>query len=124
MSLKRERAWQRLKKKSQRGFRGYPVGTVSFFGPDQQLATQAVATIVRHEGAAPVAVKRWHSDGEIREDGEVLTQILGYLNEYDPPSLAMLDQVVGCPHEEGVDYPHGEPCPQCPAWKDKEQLTI
>ena len=24
------------------------------------------------------------------------------------------DGVTGCPHEEGIDYPLGEPCPQCP----------
>jgi hypothetical protein len=22
----------------------------------------------------------------------------------------------GCPHEEGIDYPDGETCPQCPFW--------
>jgi hypothetical protein len=27
---------------------------------------------------------------------------------------------LGCPHEEGEDFPHGEDCPFCPFWKGKQ----
>src|SRR5712692_4405008 len=27
-----------------------------------------------------------------------------------------LDGIIGCPHEEGIDYPEGKSCPQCPYW--------
>jgi hypothetical protein len=26
------------------------------------------------------------------------------------------DRIIGCPHEEGIDYPIGRTCPQCPFW--------
>lgn len=27
---------------------------------------------------------------------------------------------MGCPHEEGEDFPVGENCPFCPFWKGKQ----
>jgi len=27
---------------------------------------------------------------------------------------------IGCPHEEGLDFPEGEDCPFCPFWKGKQ----
>jgi hypothetical protein len=27
---------------------------------------------------------------------------------------------MGCPHEEGEDFPVGEDCPFCPFWKGKQ----
>ena len=27
---------------------------------------------------------------------------------------------MGCPHEEGEDFPEGEDCPFCPFWKGKQ----
>jgi len=32
----------------------------------------------------------------------------------------MTNGVIGCPHEEGIDYPLGEDCPFCPFWKGKQ----
>ena len=29
-------------------------------------------------------------------------------------SDVMADRIIGCPHEEGVDYPDGSKCPKCP----------
>jgi hypothetical protein len=26
------------------------------------------------------------------------------------------NRIIGCPHEEGIDYPLGRTCPQCPFW--------
>jgi hypothetical protein len=32
----------------------------------------------------------------------------------------MSDGNMGCPHEEGLDFPVGEDCPFCPFWKGKQ----
>jgi hypothetical protein len=40
-----------LKKKARRGFRGYPVATVAFYGPDNTRATKVAVGIVPGEGA-------------------------------------------------------------------------
>ena len=39
-----------LRKKARRGFRGYPVATVAFYGPDDRHATKVAVGIVTAEG--------------------------------------------------------------------------
>src|SRR5258707_15170212 len=36
-------------------------------------------------------------------------------------SLAMLEEINGCPHQEGIDYPEGTSCPKCQFWAGKER---
>jgi hypothetical protein len=33
------------------------------------------------------------------------------------------DRIIGCPHEEGLDYPIGRTCPQCPFWAGIDRFT-
>jgi hypothetical protein len=35
----------------------------------------------------------------------------------------MTDRIIGCPHEEGIDYPDGQKCPQCPYWASRDRFT-
>lgn len=42
-----------LGKTAQRGFRGYPIATVAFYGPTADLATKVVVAIVRDKGCEP-----------------------------------------------------------------------
>lgn len=34
-------------------------------------------------------------------------------------NFVMMEEIFGCPHEEGIDYPVGEVCPECPFWADR-----
>jgi hypothetical protein len=34
----------------------------------------------------------------------------------------MVDRVIGCPHEEGIDY-EGPTCPHCPYWAGRDRWT-
>jgi hypothetical protein len=34
-----------------------------------------------------------------------------------------LERIIGCPHEEGIDYPEGKSCPQCPYWAGRDRFT-
>ena len=43
-----------------------------------------------------------------------------FFNEHGVKSVAMSDGNMGCPHEEGEDFPVGEDCPFCPFWKGKQ----
>jgi hypothetical protein len=45
------------------------------------------------------------------------------LREHDVHSLIMMEKIFGCPHEEGIDYPEGASCPQCPFWKDRDRFA-
>ncbi|MFL5236975.1 MAG: hypothetical protein ACJ8EL_05125 [Rhizomicrobium sp.] len=38
-------------------------------------------------------------------------------------TVAMTEGIVGCPHEEGIDYPLGEACPDCPYWAERDRWT-
>ena len=68
---------KKLKKISRKGFHGYPIATVAYYGPDIKRASKVVIT----------------------------------------------DRIIGCPHEEGLDYPEGSKCPQCPFWAFRDRFT-
>src|SRR5271155_1077690 len=100
-----------LRKKAKQGLRGYPVGTVAFYGPDNRRATKVAVSFIRQKGAEP-ELRRWFSQtGDVRTDDVVLAEIGAYLRQHSVHSVAMVDGIIGCPHEEGVDYPMGEVCP-------------
>lgn len=124
-SYKQQRQRDKLRKQlKKKGFRGYPVVTVAFYGPDDLLATKAVASLVRHEGGDVEAMEKWHTkDGDIRHDRGIKAEILAYFGEANPKSIVTTDRIIGCPHEEGIDYPEGESCPECPFWKNRNRFT-
>ncbi len=67
MSLLNRRFRNPLDKKRRRGFRGYPLATVAFYGPDDKRASKAVVGIFRAKGQEVAALKRWYSEhGDVR----------------------------------------------------------
>jgi hypothetical protein len=107
------------------GFRGYPVTTVAFYGPDDKLATKVVVSVFLRENSDPDFLKRWLSTGniDVRQDLDIGEQILAFLKPHAPRSTVMTDGIIGCPHEEGVDYPEGRSCPRCPYWAGRDRFT-
>jgi hypothetical protein len=107
------------------GFRGYPVATVAFYGPDDKLATKVVVSVFITENSDPDFLERWFSKGDIdvRQDLDIGEQILAFLKPHAPRSTVMTEGIIGCPHEEGVDYPEGKSCPQCPYWAGRDRFT-
>ena len=113
-----------LRKMASKGFRGCPVATLAFYGPDNQRASKVAVGIVAGEDQEPVALERWFSDDtDVRKDGQIQAEILEFLKAYKPKSVVVTDRIIGCPHEEGKDYPEGESCPMCPFWADKDRFT-
>jgi hypothetical protein len=52
------RKW--LEKKSRVGFRGYPVGTIAFYGPDDRRASKVVVGIIPANDAEATELRdRW-----------------------------------------------------------------
>jgi hypothetical protein len=112
-----------LAKRARKGFRGFPVGTVAFYGPDDKRASKLVIGIIDHEGAEP-KLRRWYSDNsDLRSVPEIESEIKAFLKDHNVVSVSMADRIIGCPHEEGIDYPDGESCPQCPFWRGRDRLT-
>jgi pSer/pThr/pTyr-binding forkhead associated (FHA) protein len=97
----------------------YPVGAVTMYGPDKRTTTLIVAAVMTSEDAEPVC-ERWSGRG-VRADPEVKRQIAGFFLKLGVRSVVLVRQNLGCPHQEGVDYPLGEDCPYCPYWRGRQR---
>lgn len=118
-----ERARKRLRKKARRGFRGYPIATIAFYGPDDTTATKLTVGIVPAEHADVSDLQRWFSDNtDIRNDATVAQDALAFIEAAGAKSVVMTDRIIGCPHEEGIDY-EGQSCPACPFWAGRDRWT-
>jgi hypothetical protein len=62
-------------------------------------------------------------EGDVRTDPAVGGNILRFVVEQGAKTVVMTDRIIGCPHEEGVDYPDGQACPQCPFWAHRDRWT-
>lgn len=50
-------------------------------------------------------MKRWFSeDSDIRQDVSIGLEILQFTKEHRVKSVVSIDRIIGCPHEEGIDY--------------------
>ena len=118
----KQRFW--LKKIARRKT-GFPIGTIAFYGPDDRFASKAVLGFVPSEKDRDITIlKKWFSTGtDLRLDPVVLSEMVNLLEQHAVQRVSMLDRIIGCPHEEGIDYPMGEKCPQCPFWADKDRWT-
>ena len=120
----KRRSYSPLKKKAHRGFRGYPVATIAFYGPDDRRATKVAVGIIMNEGGEPAALNRWFSkDEDVRFEGTIGAEILRFIQDHGAKSVIAADRIIGCPHEEGVDYPEGAVCPLCPFWAHRDRGT-
>ena len=119
---KRSASW--LAKSARRGFRGYPIATVALYGPTADLATKIAVSIIPDERKPPDVLERWFSeDIDVRHDPVVGEQIEAFLCQHQARSVVVTDRVIGCPHEEGIDYPEGHSCPHCPYWAGRDRFT-
>ena len=108
---------ERLRRRADHGFQGYPVGTVAFYGPDDRRATKVAVGIVHREGGRVGEMEKWLSDvSDVRTDDEIIGQFLKFLQRHRVKTVVVGPGILGCPHEEGIDYPEGDACPRCPFW--------
>ncbi len=123
MTLKRKRRTG-LQKKAKRGFRGHPIATVAFYGPDADRASKVAVGIVVDESDEVVDMKRWLSDDvDVRADPSIGESIEEFIRGHGVRSVVMTDRIIGCPHEEGPAYPKGQTCPKCPYWADRDRFS-
>jgi hypothetical protein len=108
----------RRRKGQPQGQPRFPIGTVALYGPDGKTTTKIAAAVIRHEGAEPVS-KRWMGT-DVTTSPKVQEELQAFFQQHGVRSVAMTEGNVGCPHEEGEDFPAGEDCPFCPFWKGKQ----
>jgi hypothetical protein len=129
MSTKRRRhraghARTTLRKRAQKGFRGYPIATIAYYGPNDKFASKVAVGIVLQEDGEVACLERWFSeDTDVRLDSALNREVLDFIRSHNVQSVVITEGIIGCPHEEGIDYPVGEDCPECPYWAGRDRWT-
>jgi hypothetical protein len=96
----------------------FPVGTVAYYGPDDKTTTKIVAGVILREDAEPI-LERWVGTSVVR-DPKIADEIKRLFAKHGVKNVVVTDGNLGCPHEEGEDFPDGEDCPFCPFWAGKQ----
>ena len=118
-----DRFIKRLRKRVRRGLRGWPLATIAFYGPNLNQATKVTVGIVPTENTEVAELRDWKVDrGDIRTDPAIARELLEFIDEHQVLSVAMTDGIIGCPHQQGIDY-EGEWCPVCTFWHGRDRFT-
>ena len=96
----------------------YPIGTLAMYGPDDKAITKMVAGAILFENAEPI-IRRWVAS-DVATNPKIQQEIREFFLQNGVKGVAMSPENIGCPHEEGEDFPNGEECPFCPFWKGKQ----
>ena len=96
----------------------FPIGTIAYYGPDDKITTKIVAGVIKEEGAEPI-IKRWVAT-DVTTNPKVQKEIDRFFKKHGVKRVGMSEGNMGCPHEEGKDFPVGGDCPFCPWWKGKQ----
>lgn len=112
-----------LRRRAKLGNQGFPRATLAFYGPDDEKATKAVLGIFLHGDDEGTIHRYFSDDKDVRFKIDVQENVLARLREHQVRSLIMREKIFGCPHEEGIDYPEGQDCPQCPFWKGRDRFA-
>ena len=104
---------------------GFPLATIAFYGEDDKVASKVVVGILLAEKDEDVTfIEKWfRTNTDVRFDPELQAQIVEFLDKHNVHRVVMVDRIIGCPHEEGIDYPEGEKCPHCPFWANRDRWT-
>jgi hypothetical protein len=87
------------------------------------MATKLAVGIVPSEDADATELRRWFSQGtDIRGDARVAEEVLAFIETAGAKTVVMTDGIIGCPHEEGIDY-EGATCPVCPFWAGRDRWS-
>lgn len=115
-----------LRKFAKRGDQGYPVATLAFYGPDDRKASKAVLGIIVSKDAEP-QLHKWFRESpnvDLRYAIHLQNAWIEIIRREGVRSVAMMEEINGCPHEEGLDYPMGGVCPECRFWAHRERPYV
>jgi len=100
------------------------IAIYSLYGPNDQLASKVVVAIVKEGDDHIIELQRWVSGKmDVRQDEKVQEQMGAFLKKHTVKKVVWAGRIIGCPHEEGHDYPVGEDCPFCPFWAGRDRWT-
>jgi hypothetical protein len=90
----------------------YPIGTVAHYGPDDKTTTKIAAGVFTSLNAKPI-VERWVAT-DIMTNPKIQREMIGFFQMHGVKSVAASSGNMGCPHEEGEDFPY------CSFWAGKQ----
>lgn len=94
----------------------FPIGTIAYYGPDDKTVNKIVAAVLPDEHTNP-KIKKWIGN-EVAQNQKTAAEIGKFFQDQQVTNIVMTEGIIGCPHEEGIDYPVGESCPDCPFWAE------
>ena len=99
--------------------RRFPIGTIALYGPDDKRTTKIAASVIAREGAEPL-LERWVGNN-LKDNPKVRREIQAFFKQHGVRSIVASDRNMGCPHEEGADFPQGGDCPFAPSGKENRE---
>ena len=120
-----EHLMQGLERRARKGFQGYPLGIIAFYGYNDQSASKAVIGIIKEAGGAPEHIRKWEFEkGDLRKDVPSIKELFRYIEAHNVQSVALTPGIYYCPHEPGIDFPEGGSCPHCPFWSSVKKPDL
>jgi hypothetical protein len=88
------------------------------YGPDDKTTTKMAAGVILHAHAKAIMM-RWVAT-DVTTNPKIQQEVKEFFLEYGVKQVVVSQRNMGCPHEEGMDFPRGEDCPFCPFWHGKQ----
>jgi|TARA_R110002111_G_scaffold22581_4_gene51504 hypothetical protein len=87
-----DKSQKRISKRVKRGFHGYPMISIQYFGPSEVLATRVEVGFIQEENAEPM-LETFNSESDIRKDETVQTTIIKIIDRVDAKTVTLNESV-------------------------------
>jgi hypothetical protein len=87
-----DKSQKRINKRVKRGFHGYPIISIEYFGPSEALATKVEVGFIEQENAETM-LETFNSETDIRQNETVQTTIIKIIDRVDAQTVTLEDAV-------------------------------
>lgn len=87
-----DKSQKRISKRVKRGFHGYPMISIAYFGPSESLATKVEVGFIEQENAEPM-LETFSSETDIRKNETVQTTIIKIIDRVDAQTVTLDEKV-------------------------------
>ena len=87
-----DKSQKRISKRVKRGFCGYPLISIEYFGLSETLATKVEVGFIQEENAEPM-LETFNSESDIRQDETVQTTIIKIIDRVDAKTVTLEEKV-------------------------------